>query len=127
MISTNELMLGNWVLHDDKPIKVEGITENRIMAFANKTGVRLVHSVKQEDINPIPITEEILEKCGFDKHQTWMNNCKKCFSNDIDDKILYFEESDCYLLVGCTRYFKYLHELQNIYFMVNQEPLNIEF
>lgn len=127
MIQTNELMLGNYVLHNDKPIKVEGITENRIMTFANKTGVRLLDFAKPEDINPIPITEEILEKCGFDKHADLSVNKKEYFSNLEDQKIVYYEESDCYLLVGCTRYFKYLHELQNIYFLLNKEPLNIEF
>lgn len=127
MIQTNELMLGNYVLHGDKPIKVTGITENRIASFGNETGVRLVFSIKVDEIEPIPITEEILEKCGFDKHADLSVNKKECFSNLEDQKILYYEESDCYLLVGCTRYFKYLHELQNIYFLLNKEPLNIDF
>lgn len=121
MINPNELMLGNWVLYD-KPIQIEGVTENAIIY----NGIKAI-IVRKDDINPIQLNKEILEKCGFHEIENWFNNSERCFSNDNDDKIIYYKESDQYLLVGMHRYFNYLHELQNIYFLYRKEQLIVDY
>lgn len=126
MIKTNELMIGNWVLYEDKPIEVASITDNSICFFENKIGVRKVILCKPNEIDPIPITEKLLVKCGFDKHENWHSNDEKYFTNIEDDEIMYYEDVDSYLLVGSGVYVNFLHELQNAYFMLTKKQLEVK-
>lgn len=60
-MNTNELMLGDWVaFRQDYPDRVSGIS-------ADGYSVNLVNDnwVLADDIRPIPLTQEILEKNGF--------------------------------------------------------------
>lgn len=119
MINTNELMLGNWVLHNGKPIKVAGAIENRIASFANETGVRLVFSIKVDEIEPIPITDTLLKKCGFIKERNlWI----------IDESMIFepFRSANVLCYYGQRiEGIKYLHELQNAYFMLTKKQLEV--
>ena len=55
MINANELRIGNWVHHfDDGNIQTKSVDIN---LAENKN--------HENDYNPIPLTPEILEKCGF--------------------------------------------------------------
>lgn len=120
MVNTNELMLGNWVLHNSKPIKVAGVTENRIASFANEIGVRLVFSIKIDEIESISITDTLLEKCGFTKERNlWI----------IDESMIFepFRSANVLCYYGQRiEGIKYLHELQNAYFMLTKKQLSID-
>jgi len=54
MINANELMIGNWVSLNGKPIQVCGIKENGYVEFKNK------FLADPQDIEPITITPELL-------------------------------------------------------------------
>lgn len=124
MINTNELMLGNYVeLSNGNIVRIKRINEVNISYYDNSIDQYL--DVMFKDIYPIPITEEILEKCGFYKCDRLNNMPANYYSNDEGNKIGYHKESDKYLLIGMYCEFKYLHELQNIYYLLTKKQLNV--
>lgn len=122
MIKANELRIGNLVEHDEFGIcRVEMI---------NRDSTLLAHGlfdtlVPNDLFIAIPLTPEILEKAGFEYvGQTTLS---------IDDVPVYFKfikgEVGCYafylnkqVAVPC----KHLHQLQNLYFALTNEELNIQ-
>lgn len=59
----NSLMIGDWVrlTLTKKPTTVTAINGNSI-------GTKAVHPLRYDEIEPIPLTEEILEASGFKYH-----------------------------------------------------------
>lgn len=139
MISANELRLGNIIncLAKDgfwyKSV-VSGLTNNEITV-----GVGIIPS----DINPIPLTEQILLKCGFEKlpHFTVMNSLifklgrnrelslgcvgtpnEMLFLNEVDNEDNPTKVND----LVCIHNFDYdgklyLHKIQNIVAIFGKE------
>lgn len=78
------------------------------------------------DIEAIPLTKEILIKCGFKERQTNNENSCSLFHNDIltlyprtvDMNSFYLEHHDINI--------EFLHQLQNIYFDLTNEELIIK-
>lgn len=58
-MKATELMIGDWILYGDKPVKVLQLSENS----------------KYDWVKPIPLTPEILEKNGFEmfKYDGWVH------------------------------------------------------
>ena len=125
MIHTNELMLGNWVeyatgLHGDKrsiPMQVTGIFSDTVyLNFDGNEGD--VFEEEEENLLGIPITEELLEKCGFNMKK-WIDE-----NNVIVDKF-----PNGYALLMYSRRIEgisFLHELQNAYFMTAKKHLEVK-
>ena len=65
MISAHELMIGDFVLVDGTPRKVEAITKKKIGYHRKENEPRLYYA-RLRDVEPIEITEEIITKMGFD-------------------------------------------------------------
>jgi hypothetical protein len=96
--------------------------------------------IKEEDIEPIELTEEVLLKIGFEDRKEYFNYsrvfgddgdycdsiyiyyCPRLnhfkFTHNIVDK-LDLQTMDLYNI-------KYLHQLQNTYYLLTNEELNIE-
>lgn len=109
MIQANELRIGNWV--DKSNIaKYKHVGKVMTLSVTNK-------------FDPVLLTEEILEKAGFDN----------CFL-DIGDQAIEVRKGVFYLYgsTACTHghtfsgEVKYLHQLQNLYFALTGEELKIE-
>lgn len=102
MIQANELRIGNWYDHNGEyrqasPSTIEEIWHN-----------------ERPWCKPIPITEEILLKCGFNEGQTGYY-----FKDDIIISVegqVYFGETEVHL---CEIYT--LHHLQNFCFDMGRE------
>lgn len=124
MIKAGELRIGNKVFakeHNLLNATIEGITPNGIILFKELTTYSMI-----KDIEPIPLTPEILESCGFIKVK---GEDKYCFG--------YFELEVCPMLSatlhksGFMNFFefdtkldiKFLHQLQNIYFILTGNEL----
>ena len=58
-MKATELMIGDWILYGDKPVKVLQLSENS----------------KYDWVKPIPLTPEMLEKNGFEmfKYDGWVH------------------------------------------------------
>ena len=119
-MKANELRIGNYVFsaEDNKTGEVLQIDSSGII-FANKNGNRWQDL---KNIQPISLTEETLLKSGFRKSKSGMYLFDK-FSFDLSD----FEfgvESDYYYLT-ISENIKYLHQLQNLYFALTGQELEI--
>ena len=68
MIKATELQIGDWVLVDGTPRKVEAITKKKIGYHRKENEPRLYYA-RLRDVEPIEITEEIITKMGFDIEQ----------------------------------------------------------
>ena len=118
MIRANELRLGNVIYLQNKPIKVNIDTLNRILNPEYSGNIKF-----KDQYKPIELTEEILLKCGFECYAesgvskgfsigvnpvtndyiltlTWL---KEIFNNNLDNYPFY---RNGYHVI------KYLHQLQ---------------
>ena len=66
MIRGYQLMIGDWVLVDGTPRKVEAITKKKIGYHRKENEPRLYYSMLR-DVEPIPLDEALVLKLGFTK------------------------------------------------------------
>lgn len=129
MLTPQELRLGNYVKVDNNIEKVFVITEDHISIEDSLTCY-----VKYSGVYGIPLNEEILAKCGFEK-DSWMNpgfrkNLFSCHDlhikfNQTTEKwntgIEYLESTSWF-----DKHPQYLHQLQNLYFAITGNELEIK-
>lgn len=112
MINANELRIGNWVKNLGLDVKIEGYG----IAFCAEG--KLIYE-------PIPLTPEMLEACGFEKSDVYTNQYQFCTEYLIDR-----QDGSFGFLVGDDQSeissFKYLHQLQNLYFALTGEEIEIK-
>lgn len=104
MMNANELRLGNFVLEESKRVQLSEDDLEVLFAARNYA-----------DYEPIPLTPEILEKCGFEKGEKgfWFTGG---IEYNLEKNLL---EGFGYCLI------EYLHQLQNLYFALTGEELQI--
>lgn len=130
-LKCTDLRIGNYVNIEGDVVKVKEIYEKSIH-YANSE----YESYATEDfIQPIELTEEVLVKIGFGKR----NDCYT-LSNEYIFFVYYKDSFKQELLASVKRkgkcYYntnelknydiKYLHQLQNAYYCLTNEELNIE-
>lgn len=135
MIKANELRLDNWYSNGEKHYTLE---TSSFMDFLNEAQVNNGDVI---NIFPIPLTPEILEKCGFEKEITnepyveywWLrlgyNDWEQDFFLQLTDPDAEMDmcnifsrdnpESNCQIL----NMPRYLHQLQNLYFALTGKEL----
>ena len=128
MIQPNELRIGNYInLH-------------RYFTDDNKNGIQkfsfdLSDGIKR--MTPIPLTEEILLKCGFikdfiDYKHDYIDIIDWCIPNNGDYKFLFSIDKEINAKDDNIKYFyeeteiKSLHHLQNIYWSITQKELEVK-
>lgn len=132
MIPANELRIGNYVTNGSNYLTIE--------YFMLNTGLD-----DNVDYDPIPLTSEILEKCGFYiLHH--MGILQPTFGLDNDSELFFsFDDETPFCVYDCSKdnydenieigsfytethlhHIKYLHQLQNLYFALTGEELKIE-
>lgn len=79
-----------------------------------------------KNIKPIPLTEEILLKCGFEYDTLdWLYLRRKrfnfCTDRSVNMGVVYVNINGCDLGLEL----EYLHQLQNLYFALTQKELEI--
>lgn len=128
-MKAQELRIGNWV-----DIKSFNGNQGIVRTQFNYDLLRYIHLCE-----PIPLTPEILEKCGFEKmerewyQKKYFTDCvevaeemeivhnaktKRCGVRDSDD------DDNPYAMTG--KIIKYLHQLQNLYFALTGEELEFK-
>jgi hypothetical protein len=125
MIKANELCVGNWIYGLVKN-KDFGKILNKI-PFKIKDGEHIdivCNNTNQSDfIECIPLTTEILEKCGFQKKDIFFE--KKPLGIYINTETI---DIDVWYIGAVrlkTKHLKYLHQLQNLYFALTGEELTV--
>jgi hypothetical protein len=108
-MKASELRIGNWIYH---------------LGVIQKMTAKGLYQMEGENpfIEPIPLTEEWLIKFGFKKvYYGWEKG-----SFEVESR------GDIYLYsINCNEYtdgmpFKYVHQLQNLYFALTGEELTIK-
>jgi hypothetical protein len=137
MIQANELRIGNlfWENYGGYKI-VSGINchknEFPITVDAHGIGFTAIGRFDLESIQPISLTPEILEKCGFDSinFDNPNSNVDFTFTNNPQYWIQYHTDVDQYIFYGTSnsieKPIKYLHQLQNLYFALTGEELTFK-
>lgn len=125
MIDVKELRIGDYVylFRSTTPSKITDIGYSEIEDNRYEAGGISSESVFRtyvENLNPIPITEELLLKCGFEKHQ-WGDTTS--FYHPLIELNAHF----CLKGVDYNIPVKSLHQLQNIYFVLTGKELEIKF
>lgn len=148
MIQANELRIGNWVYPNEEnatPWKIQGVLNDEMIYFGLTYGNRR-EEICASQLDPIPLTPEILLACGFIKrtwgkpdpwdqygdsyglghydtnyvlHRSWEKEPDWCVGiecTDANEDINYISEHFCWNI-------KYLHELQNLWLILTKEEL----
>lgn len=131
MIKANELRLGNWIVFNNF-LSPEKYIQVNATFFSSWLGGRNRQEIKNDEVinkyySGIPLTPEILEKCGFEQDEFITRDFfKQGFFNfkavnHYEDGFLVI----CNFMQGGIKV-KYLHQLQNLYFALSGEELNIK-
>ena len=112
-----ELRIGNWF--QDK------FTSDRfqVILISDEVIVFDYETEKEWQAEPIPLTEEILLKCGFYQENGVMSYATQDYSSV---KITYETLAKYYRLYPYTYRIDYLHQLQNLYFDLTGEELEVK-
>lgn len=145
-MNTKDLMIGNWVYFTRKskfPMQVVSIGDNYVyLDFEGNEGD--VFEPTLEEVQPIEVTEEILQNSGFEKYEEFSPVgetrtkepyfilsaegydffFKKTYKNN--DTYWCLNVSDNYLLTRSTFYIKYVHEIQNILRLITKKDLVVK-
>jgi hypothetical protein len=134
MIESKELRIGNYVkmflgvfdngaeysIHTIEGIKNSKIKEQDTVQISK-------HDFWYSNyvISPIPLTKEILLKCGFEKtNRIDFGELKECYAN-FSFALMVRHNSFFVDWIGGNTEVKYLHILQNLFYALTGEELNI--
>lgn len=114
-MKTTELMVGDWVSCGGTPIRVENIHGDCINFQHDIPYVQEEFMIKYSEVEPIPLTAEILEKNGFEydpSFHTWIYdeftiNHGYLMGEDYNEHLFVFV-ADVHVVIT------YVHELQNV-------------
>lgn len=139
-MKATELRIGNLVYPNDEnatPWEVMGVLgHDKIYFGSTPSGLPArVHEIilmSSEQLQPIPLNEEWLQNCGFEKSNdtiggwlspVWGENQEKfrILGNDGSPNVFYFRISDD----GQPVVLLYIHQLQNFFHAVTGDELNI--
>lgn len=123
-MKARELRIGNWV-KGNRPFKV--LPKDILVSYN--------HEKQQGESRylPIPLTEEILLKCGFElgsngwySLESWLFDFN-CLDISINQEFAAIEYGSRYDTHACnlTGNIRYLHQIQNLYFALTNEELEI--
>jgi len=126
MINANELRIGNWVIQFQTDM-VENIYQQVDAILKDGAALTELNCVPFSKLEPIPLTPEILEKAGFvcdwDTYRLDIKGSGVIDWSD-DGSVGIGDSRDKFLFAGngpC----KYVHQLQNLYWCLCGEELEI--
>jgi hypothetical protein len=115
------LRIGNYVKCPLDGTVLNVITLTNKLIIANKGD-----NINYNAIEHIPITEEILLKCGFEKtNRIDFGELKECYAN-FSFALMIRHNSFFVDWIGGNTEVKYLHQLQNIFYVLTGEELKVE-
>lgn len=136
MITVQELRIGNWVQRPES-VRIDILDDGKIYWLVDSLMIRDCEYYNDNwAFEPIPLTPEILEKCGFKKNSEYFTN--HLTDGDIESvtgAILYIQmySNNIFEFVTCSDTYnghsiqiKYLHQLQNLYFSLTGEELTFK-
>lgn len=129
MIQANELRIGNWLYVYGNTINTYQTSKPKQVNIEFLKAINVENEERPNGIltwfNPIPLTPEILEKCGFE-YWTLDHFCKD--PNDaywVHNKMKFAINNIKWTVQKLDVKINYLHQLQNLYFALTGEELLI--
>ena len=126
VILPNELRIGSIISdifsESTQPFTITKLLQNKCYY---KPGSNAVYDCKYENLKPIPLTEELLLKFGFQIDETYVSE-QNPYLDYIKDEVRIsmpyysFEFGD-----GAFMELKYVHQLQNLYFSLTARELTV--
>lgn len=125
-----ELRIGNLVMYNGKVVRVEQITKHKI-GYHTKPYEMGMNYARLCEIEPIPITEELLKKNGFEIDQNITEyELLSCYERRITAyEVKYgwhFHIDDEEYCTCFSNTLKYIHDLQNAFYLVTGKDLEIK-
>ena len=124
MIDARELRIGNHVLDVHERVAIISTISDASVRLSSRN--YHYDSFNCSEIRPIPLTEEILMRCGA---ENLINSATGRTSFDIGS-LMFENEEGGFCVFGSEwtigKPFYYLHQLQNLYFALTGEELNIQ-
>jgi hypothetical protein len=130
MIAANELRIGNWIIRKSSGNhqQVREILTTRVL-LDNEPPLnpRKHMTVSLLSIDPIHLSPEILEKCGGIKQPDNNGTDLYWFKKDFGIRLLNYTDPIVHILGYDRRHqnIKYIHQLQNLYFAIVGEELQV--
>jgi hypothetical protein len=132
-MKANELRIGNWVMAYNSPVQIESIDKDGGINYTSANDewtvdYWFVYQIKE--IDPIPLTPEILEKAGFSNpynigyHLYIDKENTEGFGINFDDEG--WDIGQNHEMFKFHSELKHLHQLQNLYYALTGEELQIE-
>jgi len=116
MIAINDLRIGNFITDPDLLNIPSVVVEIKYGFIVTNYNDALVNAI------PIKLTKEILDKCGF-KNSEWEHKTKSdcLFVHDEIIHIMDARDKNYSFTAPC----KYLHQLQNLYYCLTGNELEV--
>ena len=137
MIQANELRIGNFVFRNDLPggmfYEIRALCKDRVHPINVieqdvKKNVYYASDCTLSELEPIPLTPEILEKCGFTTVTTNEDRSYNFWGKDLDASID-VDSDNLFRYRICerkrTKTILYVHQLQNLYFSLTGTELEV--
>lgn len=123
MINIKELRIGNIIYELDRN-NTNGSKYITEITLAEFYGIAITEHPVEEYYEPIQLTPEILEKCGFVKVDEMSFNLNGVLISVIGNIFVYnwYVIGDMQKKATC---FHYLHELQNLFYALTGEELKV--
>lgn len=133
IMEVNDLRIGNWIKYEDKLVQVVQLSS--LMILCQRDENQFLVNCAPKVFQPIELTEEVLLKIGFVKK----NDCY-ILTNECILFVYYKDSFKQELLASVKRkgkyYYntnelknydiKYLHQLQNTYYLLTDQELEVE-
>jgi hypothetical protein len=136
-MKAEELRIGNLIYSSSGSERVVVGTSYKTILHSKSLDSVTYYEDYESNCKPIPLTEEILSKCGFDKTDDYgdiiyfelkiRNNVSYyvCFDHeDISFGLNVFE--NCTPLIYDEKHFQYIHQLQNLIYSLTNQELKIQ-
>jgi len=136
MVPLRDFRLGDLVLYNNQKCYIRGIEENQLKLEHNGK----IEIVSPEWVSPIPLTEDILLKIGFEVSDTEDSKAKPYREYNYNGIVInLFRIGEPVFLYCADDTFKgntvtysrpplkYVHQLQNLIFVLTGKELNITF
>lgn len=133
MVNVKDLMVGNFIKSPQGIVEVHNVLTDSVIAKYDKRGMYIFYTT---DIEPIPVTKEILEKIGFkedtaivkfyrywDKEYRYKLDVDEGYTNSGKMWSVHIDNGDC-ATIGSGE-FTYVHELQNLVRVITGRELTI--
>ena len=131
MIPVQDLCIGNWVYDGERtqfPMYVQTIGEDYVYLDFPQNEGDLWESTPEE-LQGIPLTEELLEKMGFYRNELWYRKHEEGYVVDVSVGLAYVQIekwANSRIHSRCTCHgVRFVHELQNLFRNITKQRLKV--